>query len=227
MTIVKKFLLVSCVVACLSHAFAATAPIVVRDTEELDTHPSYSFSYSVADPATGDNKQQSETRDGDVVSGQYSLVEPDGSRRTVAYTADPVHGFNAVVSKSGESNHVESVPVVKPLKYVAPAAKIVTAPVRYVAAPAPVRYVSAPAPIRYVAPAVKYVAPAVKYVAPAAKITAAPAITYASAPIISHAPIVETHAPIYHATHAAPYIAHAPVAYSTHAAPYFASYIHH
>lgn len=29
-------------------------------------------------------------------SGQYSLVEPDGSIRTVDYTADPIHGFNAV-----------------------------------------------------------------------------------------------------------------------------------
>lgn len=37
--------------------------------------------------------------------GQYSLVEPDGSVRTVDYTADPVHGFNAVVSKSGPNLH--------------------------------------------------------------------------------------------------------------------------
>lgn len=33
---------------------------------------------------------------------QYSLVEPDGSRRTVDYTADPINGFNAVVTKSGD-----------------------------------------------------------------------------------------------------------------------------
>lgn len=51
----------------------ATSPIIVRDTEELDTHPSYSFSYSVADPSTGDNKEQHETRDGDVVSGQVII----------------------------------------------------------------------------------------------------------------------------------------------------------
>lgn len=53
------------------------------------------------DPATGDIKHQSEERTDDgVVRGQYSLVEPDGSVRTVDYTADPVNGFNAVVSKS-------------------------------------------------------------------------------------------------------------------------------
>jgi hypothetical protein len=58
------------------------------------------YKYGVHDPSTGDIKHQSEERTGDVVRGQYSLVEPDGTVRTVDYTADPVHGFNAVVSKS-------------------------------------------------------------------------------------------------------------------------------
>ncbi|XP_072940396.1 cuticle protein 8-like [Epargyreus clarus] len=68
-------------------------------------HPRYAFNYGVADHSTGDVKSQHETRDGDVVKGQYSLVEPDGSIRTVDYTADPIHGFNAVVSKIGPSVH--------------------------------------------------------------------------------------------------------------------------
>jgi len=67
----------------------------------------------VNDQHTGDVKQQSEQREGDVVKGQYSLVEPDGSIRTVDYTADPVHGFNAIVSKSGPGVH--HTPVVKPV----------------------------------------------------------------------------------------------------------------
>lgn len=33
------------------------------------------------------------------MQGSYSLVEPDGTRRIVEYTADPVQGFNAVVHK--------------------------------------------------------------------------------------------------------------------------------
>lgn len=41
---------------------------------------------------TGDAKSQTETRSGDVVQGSYSLVEPDGTRRIVEYTADPVQG---------------------------------------------------------------------------------------------------------------------------------------
>ncbi|XP_049766293.1 cuticle protein 7-like [Schistocerca cancellata] len=65
-----------------------------------DPNPQYSFSYSVSDALTGDAKQQQESRSGDVVEGSYSLVEPDGSVRTVDYTAAPGVGFNAVVSKS-------------------------------------------------------------------------------------------------------------------------------
>uniref|UniRef100_A0A0A9WH07 Cuticle protein 19.8 n=2 Tax=Lygus hesperus TaxID=30085 RepID=A0A0A9WH07_LYGHE len=70
-----------------------------------DPHPKYAYNYGVNDPHTGDHKQQSESRDGDVVKGQYSLVEPDGSLRTVDYTADPINGFNAVVTKSHPGVH--------------------------------------------------------------------------------------------------------------------------
>ncbi|KAG8248553.1 hypothetical protein J6590_036910 [Homalodisca vitripennis] len=68
---------------------------------EYDPNPQYTFSYNVAEPLTGDFKDQEETRNGDVVQGRYSLLEADGSRRVVEYTADPVGGFNAVVSKEG------------------------------------------------------------------------------------------------------------------------------
>lgn len=40
--------------------------------DEHDSHPQYSFSYSVEDISTGDNKHQHETRDGDSVVGQVS-----------------------------------------------------------------------------------------------------------------------------------------------------------
>lgn len=61
----------------------------------LQSHPHYSYNYGVHDGHTGDVKSQHESRDGDVVKGQYSLVEPDGSVRTVDYTADDHNGkFN-------------------------------------------------------------------------------------------------------------------------------------
>ncbi|KAK6641476.1 hypothetical protein RUM44_013188 [Polyplax serrata] len=67
---------------------------------DYHAYPKYTFKYGVKDFHTGDVKHQHETRDGDVVKGQYSLVEPDGSVRTVDYTADKHNGFNAVVHKT-------------------------------------------------------------------------------------------------------------------------------
>ncbi|XP_075233755.1 uncharacterized protein LOC142331611 [Lycorma delicatula] len=73
---------------------------------DYHAHPKYSYKYGVQDHHTGDVKSAHESRDGDVVKGQYSLVEPDGSIRTVEYTADKHNGFNAVVHKSGHSKHL-------------------------------------------------------------------------------------------------------------------------
>lgn len=52
------------------------------------------------DHQTGDIKSQEESRDGDVVKGHYSIVENDGSVRTVEYTADKHNGFNAIVHRT-------------------------------------------------------------------------------------------------------------------------------
>jgi hypothetical protein len=77
------------------------APVLAHAVQpEPVSYPKYSFNYGIKDPHTGDIKSQAEERDGDVVKGQYSLVEPDGSVRTVDYTADDHNGFNAVVHKT-------------------------------------------------------------------------------------------------------------------------------
>lgn len=62
-------------------------------------NPQYEFGYDVQDGLTGDSKNQFETRSGDYVQGQYSLNDPDGTRRIVDYVADPINGFNAQVRK--------------------------------------------------------------------------------------------------------------------------------
>jgi len=77
--------------------------------EPYDAHPQYNYGYSVQDGYTGDQKSHSESRDGDVVQGQYSLVEPDGAIRTVTYTADAFNGFNAVVSRQAPQVAVKQV----------------------------------------------------------------------------------------------------------------------
>ncbi|XP_037944131.1 larval cuticle protein A2B [Teleopsis dalmanni] len=78
----------------------APAPVAaVPLNTEIDPHPQYAFAYNVQDALTGDSKSQQEVRDGDVVKGSYSVVDADGSLRTVFYTADPINGFNAVVQR--------------------------------------------------------------------------------------------------------------------------------
>lgn len=90
------------------------------------------------------------------MKGSYSLAEPDGTIRTVHYTADDHNGFNAVVTRSGHAAH-PATPI---------AAKVIAAPAIAHAAPA----YAAPA---FAAPS--YAAPA--YAAPsyAAPVYSAPA----------------------------------------------------
>ncbi|XP_045483704.1 larval cuticle protein A2B-like [Harmonia axyridis] len=132
------------VVKTLAPAIAVAKTV---QPEPYDPHPQYSYGYDVQDGLTGDSKSQHETRDGDVVQGQYSVVDPDGTLRTVDYTADPVNGFNAVVSKQPLHAKVAVAKVAAPIAYATPIAKVATlahAPVAY-AAPAQLAYAAAPA----------------------------------------------------------------------------------
>ena len=92
-------------IAAAAPQVVAVAPAVVEaKTEIVDIDPSYRFGYSVADAKTGDSKTREETRDGDVVTGSYSVADPDGRIRRVTYTADAENGFNAVVTYDGKKN---------------------------------------------------------------------------------------------------------------------------
>jgi hypothetical protein len=72
----------------------------------VQAKPDYKFGYGVEDSKTGNKQTHEESRDGDVVRGQYSLIEPDGSLRTVTYTADATNGFQAVVKREGFPDEV-------------------------------------------------------------------------------------------------------------------------
>ncbi|XP_050094027.1 cuticle protein-like [Anopheles aquasalis] len=187
--------------AVIGVAAAGLVPLAAEYKGDYYAHPQYSYNYGVHDSLTGDVKSQVESRDGDVVKGQYSLVEPDGSVRTVDYTADDINGFNAVVSKSAPSVHAKTV-----VAHAAPAVHVAHA------APAAV-YTS-----HHAAPAAVY-----------ASHHAAPAAVYAASPlktVVSHAPAVyAAHAPAVYASHAyAP--AHGTVEYHGKAAAPLAYYHH-
>lgn len=79
--------------------------VYAADYKDYYAYPKYKFEYGVSDPVTGDNKNQWEIRDGDFVQGEYSLDEPDGTKRVVSYHADDATGFHAIVKKIGHAHH--------------------------------------------------------------------------------------------------------------------------
>ncbi|XP_050342397.1 histidine-rich protein PFHRP-II-like [Nymphalis io] len=94
-------------VLALQHSGYHNEHQYAQSHQDYYAHPKYEFEYSVADHHTGDIKSQHETRDGDHVTGYYSLHEPDGSVRTVHYNADNHSGFNAQVQHSAPSTHIQ------------------------------------------------------------------------------------------------------------------------
>ncbi|XP_063982517.1 cuticle protein 19-like isoform X1 [Diachasmimorpha longicaudata] len=87
--------------------------IAHHNNQQQQEHPKYSFNYGVLDGYTGDTKSAWEERDGDIVKGEYSVVEADGSIRTVTYTADDLNGFNAVVTKTSAPKQPISINSIK------------------------------------------------------------------------------------------------------------------
>ncbi|KAG6441181.1 hypothetical protein O3G_MSEX001668 [Manduca sexta] len=176
-----KFVAVLALVA-VAHSSVVPSPLVKVNTDYS------SFGYDVADPNTGDYKSQVETRVGGTVSGQYSLIDPDGTKRTVDYTADDINGFNAVVRK----DPIVAAPVVAP---------VVSAPAVVAAR------VAAPAVV-----AARVAAPG--YVAPSAYVASSPA--YFSSPAVVAAPSVvaaRAYSPYYSSPYVASSLAYNPVHY--------------
>uniref|UniRef100_A0A182RZ89 Uncharacterized protein n=2 Tax=Anopheles funestus TaxID=62324 RepID=A0A182RZ89_ANOFN len=164
------------VAAPIAKVAYAAAPAVVAapiakvayaaQPEEYDANPHYSFSYGISDALTGDSKSQQESRSGDVVQGSYSVVDPDGTKRTVEYTADPHNGFNAVVHREPLTKVVAAAPV---------ATKVIAQPAVAYAAPLATKTVVASPAISYAAPVAKtisYAAPVAKLATPVAYTTA-------------------------------------------------------
>ncbi|XP_011302747.1 larval cuticle protein A3A [Fopius arisanus] len=167
-------------------AKVAAAPLITKTIDaEYDPHPQYSYAYDVQDSLTGDFKNQHETRDGDLVQGSYSLLEADGTRRTVDYTADPINGFNAVVRKEPAAVAVKAAPIAAaPLAYAQPAYTKLATPIAH-------------APIAYTAPLAKIATP-LAYAAPAAytKVASAP-LGYAPGHFAYSAPAAYAAAPVH------------------------------
>ncbi|EAT43806.1 AAEL004748-PA [Aedes aegypti] len=109
--------------ALVTVASAAVLPVALKHIEYHDAPAEYQFSYSVHDDHTGDIKSQQEERHGDNVVGQYTLIDADGYRRIVDYTADEHNGFNAVVRREPLTQKIVKA-VVPVAKVAIPVAKI-------------------------------------------------------------------------------------------------------
>ncbi|XP_062546088.1 larval cuticle protein A2B-like [Armigeres subalbatus] len=120
--------------ALVSAASAAVLPVAIKSIEYQDGPAEYQFAYSVHDDHTGDIKSQQEERHGDNVKGQYTLIDADGYRRIVDYTADEHNGFNAVVHREPLGQKIVKT-VVPVAKVVAPIAQHYAAPVTKIAYP--------------------------------------------------------------------------------------------
>ncbi|XP_026272363.2 larval cuticle protein A3A-like [Frankliniella occidentalis] len=163
---------VACCCVVLGLVRAGPLLPVGQEPEPFDPNPQYSYSYSIQDAVTGDSKSQSETRNGDVVQGQYSVVDADGTRRIVDYTADAIHGFNAVVRREGTPSlvHATTPAVVRAAPAVV--ARAVVPPVITAAPPSFVRG----------APFVQYSSPRFSYSVQPVAVASTPVARYAPAP---------------------------------------------
>merc|ERR1711997_356655 len=63
----------------------------------------YRFGYAVQDDIGNDFNQQ-EQSDGNTITGQYSVLLPDGRIQTVTYSVRPETGFVAEVTYTGEAS---------------------------------------------------------------------------------------------------------------------------
>uniref|UniRef100_A0A182TMB3 Uncharacterized protein n=1 Tax=Anopheles melas TaxID=34690 RepID=A0A182TMB3_9DIPT len=97
----KVLTLIACLAVVASAQFYGSA----YEHKDYHDHPKYKFEYGVKDPHTGDHKTQWEVRDGDVVKGQYTLHEADGTERVVDYKSDGHNGFEANVKNVGHAHH--------------------------------------------------------------------------------------------------------------------------
>ncbi|XP_044759226.1 calcium-responsive transactivator-like [Coccinella septempunctata] len=70
-----------------------------EEEEEYDPNPSYQFGFDVKDDLYTNYQNRKEQKEGNKITGSYSVVDSDGFLRTVTYTADPKEGFKAEVHR--------------------------------------------------------------------------------------------------------------------------------
>lgn len=200
-------------------AFVAVAHCSVVPVARVDADYT-SFAYDVADPNTGDFKSQVETRVGGNVAGQYSLLDADGTKRTVDYTADDVNGFNAVVRKDPAfvtAPVVAASPAVIAARTVAAPSVVAAGPAVVAAGPAVVAARTVAAPTVYAASAPVVAARAIT--TPVAYTAAVPSVRALGGYYAYSSPVFARHGVVAARAYAPAYYSSSPLAYSAYSAP--------
>merc|ERR1712038_1318237 len=83
----------------------------LADADLYDLNPQYSYSYQVASDEEQTYIKHQEARDNDVVTGEYSYVDPLGSLITVKYTAGP-DGYQETRTSEANFIAIRNAPVV-------------------------------------------------------------------------------------------------------------------
>jgi len=78
--------------------YVSTLPVQQVADGPNEPNPSYAYTYDIKSSDTYDMKSHSESRRDNVTIGEFSVIQPDGIRRTTRYRADPINGFVAEVS---------------------------------------------------------------------------------------------------------------------------------
>jgi hypothetical protein len=74
----------------------------IQSYHEPKYEPSpYHYAYGVSDEYAGTNFEAAEDSDGNLVTGHYTVLLPDGRRQNVKYTSDHYTGYIADVSYEG------------------------------------------------------------------------------------------------------------------------------
>ncbi|XP_064118868.1 uncharacterized protein LOC135223883 [Macrobrachium nipponense] len=114
-------------------------------SEEKEKGEPYEFEFAVEDPYNGLEFGHNSESDGNVVTGEYHVLLPDGRTQIVSYTADHYSGYKAEVTYEGEAQYPE------PQKYSPPPQQQYSPPQQQYSQPPRQQYSQPPRP-RYQKP---------------------------------------------------------------------------
>ncbi|XP_066966783.1 cuticle protein 7-like [Macrobrachium rosenbergii] len=102
-------------------SYHAPKPSYHAPAPSYDKGMPFDFAYAVIDPYNGLDYGHNSNSDGNVVTGEYRVLLPDGRTQIVTYTADHYNGYQATVRYEGEAHYPEPQHYKPAPKYPAPA----------------------------------------------------------------------------------------------------------